>query len=85
MLCFKPLPHSNILEMTVVRKTAAKTVTTFWYFDILCWLKSSTGEKFEKPLEVMTQEQIDWVKKHGLSEAPMTARREFFGASLVSQ
>lgn len=63
------LPNSSILEMTSVRKTSAKTITTFWYFNTACWLKSSNGEKGERPLEVMSQEQIDWVKKHCIPKA----------------
>lgn len=63
MLFCKYLPGTRIIEMTDVKKKAAKTVTTFWYFDTSTWLKSSLGEKNERPMEVMSQEQIDWVNR----------------------
>ena len=63
MLQFK-LSDDGVLEVIENQMSAKKTKVTYWYFNLRIWVKSQLGVKDEPPSQVMTQEQIDWVRKH---------------------
>lgn len=63
MLQFK-LSDTGVLEVIDSQLSFKSTKVTYWYFNLRIWVKSKLGVKDEPPSERMTQEQIDWVRKH---------------------
>lgn len=58
--------EGDILEVTENLYGWKRTITSYWYYNIKTWMKSSHGKQNDVPDRVMSQEDIDWVRKYYL-------------------
>ena len=56
----------DILEVIESILFLNKTKTLYWYYDVKNWKQSSFGKKGDNPDREMTDNAIEWVKKHYL-------------------
>lgn len=68
MLSFEMNNHTGVLEVVESTMTFKDTRVRYWYYDTHKWLKSSYGKKGDTPNRVMSQEDIEWVKKYYLPQ-----------------
>lgn len=70
MLTFKL--NDNILEIIETTHTFNQTYKSYWYYDIINWRKSSTGQQGSKIDRDIEPWQIEWVKKHYFPKVGLT-------------
>ena len=70
MLTFKL--NDNILEVVETSMSFTQTLKSYWYYDIVSWRKSSTGEAgavIDRDIEPW---QIEWIKKYYFPKVGLT-------------
>lgn len=58
--------EGDVLEVTETIFACGEVATNYWYYNIKTWVKSSYGDRGDVPDRVMSQADIDWVRKYYL-------------------
>lgn len=73
MLNFEMKAETGVLEVAETTISFKETRVRYWYYDTRRWLMSSHGKKGDIPERVMSQSDIDWVKKYYLPNVQVCA------------
>lgn len=73
MLICQFVNNGPIIEVTQVTMSFSSTRITYWYYDTEKWTRSLLGKKNDRPIQPMTDQEIDWARAHYLPKAQTVA------------